>query len=203
MTQTPNSSADASSSKPNLSRQNWIVTIVCALITILGGVYTTYSNNRTQTEIEALKSKNDALIARMKADNEKDIRDAELRSQEKILSLKFQFENDRDMRAKSAADESTLFKVRAAECDEIKAIRNRMSDDITFLRRGDSRSDDALLSLQSAYFKHSSYFTAVGQRAMGAELPEKVSDDFYVAKRDLYTAVLEGYNAELRSRCAK
>ena len=150
-----------------------------------------------------MKTDSEQQITKIKSDTEKEIKLAELRSQEKILLLKNQFEAEKELRAKTAANESTAHSIRVATCDEIRKIRDSMSTDIPAIRFNDYRIDDALTSLQAADNKRDSYLTEVGLLALRAALPKKISEDFRTAKREYYSAVLQGYNAEFRTSCAK
>ena len=91
--------------QPAPSRLGWTVPVVCAVITALGAAYTTYSNHRTQSDIEALKANSEQQVAKIKADTERDIKQAELRAQENILRMQSQLAAYNDLRAKIAADE--------------------------------------------------------------------------------------------------
>ncbi len=164
--------------------------IILSVITAAGAAYTAYANQKTQAYIETLK-----------ANTAEQIKMAELRSQENIIRLKDQLETEKDLRAQSAANESTALSARAKRCDEIKIIRDSMSSELTHLRHNDPRADDALVSLETDYNKLSSYMTRAGFSAINSALPKNKSPDGLQRASEIYGAVLEGYNAELRITC--
>lgn len=202
--QQTSSSGSAIQSERSVSPlRGWAIPIFLSLITAAGAVYTAYSNHKTQTDIETLKANSERQITMIKMDTEKEIKLAELRSQENIIRLKNQLDAEKELRAQIAVNESAALSARAKKCDEIKMIRDSMSSDITHLRYNDPRTDDAQISLDAAANKFTSYITQAGYLAFNSALPKKKSSEKFQEVRDFYIAVLEGYNAEFRASCLK
>ncbi|MCS3511249.1 hypothetical protein [Pseudomonas grimontii] len=200
-TNIPDATAQHTQSAPFV--KGWAIPVICTLITAAGAAYTAYSNHKTQSDIETLKVNSERDVIKIKTDTEWEIKQAELRSQENIIRLKNQLEAEKELRVKIAANESAVLSVRATKCAEIKTIRDGMSVDMTHLRYNDPLNEAALLNLQAADYKRTSYLTDSGNLALRSALSEKTSSDALQRFRVYYGAVLEGYNAELRTGCSK
>lgn len=177
-----------------------LVTLICTLITAVGAGYAAYLGHKTQSDVETLKTNSEQQVATIKANTEIAIKQAELRSQENLVRLKNLLEADKDQRTLIATSESAARSAQATTCDEVKTIRNVMSNNIPHLKYNDPGIDESLLSLETASNKLFSYLTQAGFKAINESMPKTVTPDLQ-GKRNYYNAVLEAYNAEIRLRC--
>ncbi|WP_156116669.1 hypothetical protein [Massilia sp. 9096] len=174
-----------------MAKINW-VPIICSIVTVCGTIVTAYLTNGAKSSIESLK-----------AQTQKQIREIELKSQADITRLRAQLDAEKDLRAQSVKNEAIVRSERAKECDEVKAIRDDMSSDFTHLRFNDLETSAALLRLESASSKITAYFSPAARTAYKASLPKEPSSDQLQRYREVYGAVLEGYNKQVTISCAK
>lgn len=186
-----------------MQKNSWAVPIICALIAAGGAVFSGYSNHKTQSDIEILKTNSEQQVTKIKTDTQREIAQSEFRSQENIVRLNGQLEAEKDLRAQTATNEAAAVSARVQKCGEIKTIRDGMSSDITHVRYNDPSVDDALLRLQAAYYKLTSYLSQESFSIMKSSIPPKESPDLLQRNLEFFRAVLAGYNAELTQSCAK
>lgn len=196
-----NSSSPATPEQALSSKHALLAAIVCALITTAGGVYTATSNSKSQTEIEALKRDAEQQIAKIKSDTERAIKESELKTQENVILLKEQFEQEKDKRAKTTAEEASVKAAAAARCDEIKVIHSQMSEDITHIRYNDPLTENALSRLDVNYNKLTVHLSRAGWISLKESMSNPIPSNQLQAKKDFYKEILEAYSAELRAGC--
>lgn len=206
---------------PNASPQSppsaftvWALPVACALITVAGVIYTAYSNYKTQSAVEIVKTNSEQRVAKLKADTEvqiatlktateKELETAKLRSQEDIIRLNDRVAADKEGRSLRLTDELAARNAQTIRCNELKAIRDDMSVKLSYIGYQDPRTDVALADLRAAYNKITSYMTIAGMEAVQQSLKHKKSTDQQQRSRDFFASVLEGYNAEIRLGCAR
>ncbi|UUQ64504.1 hypothetical protein NLK61_25390 [Pseudomonas fuscovaginae UPB0736] len=194
--------------------KKWATPVFCSLITALGAAYTTYTDYKTKSYIEELKTKNEQEVAKVKADTEiqiakiksdteSKINQAELLSKTNILLLTSQIETNKEQRAKAAANELAEKALRAQKCAEVKYIIEAMSRNIVHIRYNDINYDEALSTLTEAKNKTSLYFSKYAIEKMTSLIPKKPPENRLEKLSTYYSAMLEGYTAEFRENCSK
>lgn len=197
----PQNNPSTQSSSTASCRAPWGVSIAGALIALAGTGYSAYSSKNSNIEIQALKTKSEEQIAKMKADTERELMEVELRAQENIIRLKAQLDADKESRTQRAADESAARSERISVCSEMKSIRDGMSSDIIRLRNYDNTTESAIVSLEISANKIWSYLTNAGLSALKSSVQKDVPNERLAKLREHYDGVLQAYNEEIRVRC--
>ncbi len=183
---------------------NWtgLITVLCAVTAAGGTIYTGIVSHDTQLAVETLRTHSEEQVAKIKANTEVAIKDAELRSKDNLLRLSGQIEADRERRAQNAGDVGAARVAQAARCNEMKAISNSMSENLPRLKYNSVGTDPALESLAAAGNKFMSYVSRSGAGAFSDSLPKSIESGLE-GQRHYYESILNGYNEILRVDCKK